>query len=608
MKQVVLFAMLLLAPLASLRSEDQPNLLFITSEDNASQWIGCYGNKQSQTPRINALAKEGLLFENAFANAPVCAVSRATILMGAYSPTMGTQHMRSRHTIPQRFRPNVEYLRAAGYYCTNNNKTDYNFKGNDNSYWNASSGKAHYKNRPSGKPFYAVFNINASHESSLFVNTPAEPKRLKPEEVDLPPYLPDLPEIRKDIARYHDRISDMDAQVGKILDDLEKAGLAENTIVIYCSDHGGILPRGKRYLENTGVKIPFIVRIPEKFQKLSPFKRGARVAEPVSFVDLSPTFLSLIGKEKPSPMQGRAFLGNHRVEPAADEMEFLYADRFDELYGMRRGLTDGKWKYIRNFNPDFPTAPYSFYQFGQPGWKAYQKAWQDGKLKGIHQALWEAPGSAEQLYDLTNDPWELHNLAKDPAHQEKLKTLRAKLKATMVEIRDTGFVPEPLFDSLAGSSTISEHVHSASFEINKIADLAFAASAGEMSQLPDLKKALTSENVLERYWGLVGLRILGDQAKAEVDSIASLLKDKHPVIRATAAEATFVMGKKDLAATMLINELSTPMNEESLLYLLNILRRLELLDQIPQNWQKAGKTQAGGTNYTQRFIESALGH
>jgi N-sulfoglucosamine sulfohydrolase len=597
MKTLLIFLALALPSFA----QERPNILWITSEDNASHWLGCYGNQQSQTPRLDALAKEGFLFEHAYSNAPVCAVARATILMGAYSPTMGTQHMRSRHEIPETYRPNVEYLRAAGYYCTNNGKTDYNFKGNDNSYWDESSGKAHYKKRPEGTPFYAVFNIGVSHESSLFDGKPAEPKRMKPEEITLPPYLPDLPEIRKDMARYHDRITELDAQVGQVLDDLEKAGLADSTIVIYCSDHAGILPRGKRYLEDTGVKVPFIIRVPEKFKNLSPFKPGQRVTEPVSFVDISATFLSLAGLEKPAQMQGRAFLGAKRVEPAADEMEFLYADRFDELYGMRRGLTDGKWKYIRNFNPDFPTAPYSFFQFGQPGWRAYQKAWQDGKLTGIHKALWEAPGTPEQLYDLSADPWETNNLAADPAHTEKLATLRAKLKTTMVEIRDTGLVPEPLFGALAGKVTIAEHVQGDSFDMARIADLAFAASEGNTSHLPLFKKAIASEDALERYWGIVGLRVLGEKASAEADSLMPLLKDKHAANRTTAAEALFAMGRKDIASQALIADASEVSEVASLLNVLNVLKRLDLLDQLPKNWAKDKNMKEGGQDYIQRF-------
>lgn len=591
--KTLLLSLALLLPLCA---QEKPNILWITSEDNSSHWLGCYGNKQSQTPRIDALAKEGILFENAYSNAPVCAVARATILMGAYSPTMGTQHMRSRHAIPAKYKPNPEYLRAAGYHCTNPGKTDYNFKGNDNSYWD----KGDYRKRPEGKPFYSILNITLSHESSLFSKGASDPQRLKPSEIDLPPYLPDLPEIRKDMARYHDRITDMDARVGKILDDLEKAGLADHTIVFYYSDHGGVLPRGKRYLENTGVKVPMIVRIPEKFRHLAPFKPGDRVAEPVSFVDLAPTVLSLAGIDTPPQMQGRPFLGTKRKEPAADEMEFLYADRFDELYGMRRGLTDGKWKYIRNFNPDFPAAPYSFYQFGQPGWVAYQKAWKDGKLTGIHKTLWEAPGAPEQLYNLSADPWETENLAADPAHAEKLAALRDRLKATMIKITDTGLVPEPLFSSLA-KPTLADHVQGGEFDVGKITDLAFTATEMKVKNLPRLKQALVSTDPTERHWGIVGLRLLGEKAASETDSLLPLLKDKHAVIRTAAAQALYVMGKKDIAAEALIADVISEMDSPSLLNLLNTLRRLDLLGRLPEDWAKGRNMGQGGENYIERF-------
>lgn len=598
----LLTALFSLAPIAS-AAEQKPNILWITSEDNSSHWIGCYGNKQTRTPRIDTLAKEGVLFENAYSNAPVCAVARATILMGAYSPTMGTQHMRSRHPIPARYRPNVEYLRAAGYFCTNNEKTDYNFAGKDASYWDECSGKAHYRNRPEGKPFFAVFNTTISHESSLFNKGAAEPRRVKPEEVDLPPYLPDLPEIRKDYARYLDRIEDMDAQVGKVLDDLEKAGLADDTIVFYYSDHGGILPRGKRYLEQTGVKVPFIVRIPGKFRSVSPFKPGQRVTEPVSFVDLAPTLLSLAGLDVPAQMQGRPYLGAKRVEPAADEMEFLYADRFDELYGMRRGLTDGKWKYIRNFNPDFPTAPYSYYQFGQPGWTAYQKAFEAGKLSGFHKALWEAPGSAEQLYDLSADPWEMKNLAADPAHAEKLATLRERLKATMKKVRDTGLVPEPLFKKSAGEQPLADYVQSDTFDIGKITDLAFAATEIDVKNLPRLTEAIASSVPTERYWGVVGLRLLGGKATSASEALLPLLKDENAGIRTTAAQALHALGKKDVAADALIADISSDMDSFSMLYLLNTLDRYDLIGRLPQDWSKGKNMKEGSQDYIERFTK-----
>ena len=580
-----------------LLAQEMPNILWITSEDNSSHWIGCYGNKQSQTPNIDALAKEGILFENAFSNAPVCAVARATILMGAYSPTMGTQHMRSRHPIPEIYKPGVAYLRAAGYHCTNPGKTDYNIKGNDKSHWD----KGDYRKRPEGKPFYAVFNITSSHESSLFDDKPAEPKRLKPEEIDLSPYLPDLPEIRKDMARYHDRITEMDAQVGKILDDLDQAGLADSTIVFYYSDHGGVLPRGKRYLEQTGVKVPMVVRVPEKFRHLVPFKSGERVAEPVSFVDLAPTLLSLTGIDIPDQMQGRPFLGPKRVEPAADEMEFLYADRFDELYGMRRGLTDGKWKYIRNFNPHLPQAPYSFYQSGQPGWRAYQKAWEDDFLCGCQKSLWEPPTESEQLYDLSVDPWETKNLASDPGQVERLASLRERLKATMREARDTGLVPEPMFGALADAAGIAGYVQGGKSDLGGVLDIAFKASAMDTENIPALIKGASSDDPVKRYWGILGLLVLGEKSAHMARDLAFLLKDEHPVIRTTAGEAMIRWDKAAIGSASLLHDVSGDMEAYSLLHLLNALRRNDLLDQLPEGWQKGKSLSLDGQDYIKRF-------
>jgi hypothetical protein len=282
-------------------------------------------------------------------------------------------------------------------------------------------------------------------------------------------------------------------------------------------------------------------------------------------------------------------------------MEFLFADRFDELYGMRRGLTDGKWKYIRNFNPDFPNAPHSFYQFGQPGWTAYQKAYSQSKLTGYHKALWEAPGTPEQLYNLSTDPWEMNNLASDPSHAAKLTAMRNRLKATMKEVKDTGLVPEPLFHDLAGDSSIADHVQSDSFDIGEIADLAFTATEMDVRNIPRLKGAIASSDPTGRYWGIVGLRLLGEKASAEADILVPLLKDKHAGIRTTAAQALFALGRKDTAAEALVADVASTMDPASLLNLLNTLRRYDLLDRLPKNWAKEKNMQQAGQDYIQRF-------
>lgn len=535
-------ALFLILSLAATAFAELPNILWITSEDNAAHWLGCYGNKQASTPRLDKLAAEGIRFTRAYSNAPVCAVARSTILNGAYATSMGTQHMRSRHPIPASFRSYVSHLREIGYYCTNNSKTDYNFKGNDAAIWDECSGKAHYRKRPKDKPFMAVFNLTVSHESSLFPETvrkhrkkgiiPESP-RVNPADIILPPSQPDLPEMRSDAAIYHDCITAMDRQVGKLLDELKNQGLADTTIIFYYSDHGGAMARGKRYLEDSGVRVPMIVHLPEKWRHLSPFAPGSVVEEPVAFVDLAPTVLSLAGIATPASMQGRAFLGKHRAAPR--EFEFLFGDRFDDIPGMRRAITDGEFKYIRCFSPYLPGAPYSSYAFGQPSWKAWKEAAAAGKLSGYHDEIWQATQPVELLFDLKSDPWEIHNLAAKPELAERLKAMRGKLRETMINTRDSGVVPEEMWKQLAADGTIHGYVANAGEDHAAWVDLAFMATSGSITT--ELEAAFESPSPVARYWaGSSGLFHPG-KAVHLAGKLKKLAEDSSPVVRRRAAEA-----------------------------------------------------------------------
>lgn len=583
-----------LAPLAAL-AETRPNILWITSEDNAAHWLGCYGNEQASTPRLDRLAAEGVRFRHAYANAPVCAVARFTIFTGAHAPSQGTQHMRSRHPIQPHVLPYAHHLREAGYYCSNASKTDYNFKGDDKAWWDDCSEKAHYRNRAEGQPFFAVFNDTTTHESSLF---PAKrgrgPYRLKPEDVAVPPHLPDLPEVRADIAVYHDMMSQMDARAGRILDELEKAGLAEDTIVFYYSDHGGPMARGKRYLEDTGTRVPMIIRVPEKWRARFAMPPGTVSDDPVSFVDLAPTVLSVAGIKPPRYMQGRALMGEHIGKPG--EGVFLYADRFDEIYGMRRGWTDGRWKYIRRFTPHLPAAPYSNYQFSMPSWVAWREAWQAGALKDVHRCVWEAPQPVEELFDLEADPWEMRNLATDPRHAERLAEMRGMLKWKMAGTRDTGVVPEPMFARLADGRTLAEVVHAEDFDFAGVLDLAFAASSGKEEDAAALKEALRSNHPAKRHWALLGLLIRGGSEEAR-----PLLEDDHSINRVLAAEALHAVGAKEDAAKALGAEIEREHDPASALYLLNAVDRLNMNNVVPDEWvvKTAGDPRAD--EYLKRF-------
>lgn len=589
----------------------RPNILWITSEDNSPHWLGCYGNPQAQTPHLDKLASTGIRFTHAYSNAAVCAVARSTILNGAHAPSQGTQHMRSRHPIPASYTPYVRYLRDAGYYCTNNSKTDYNFKGNDQAIWDECSNKAHYRNRPANQPFFAIFNLTQTHESSLFADGKAKPyhgkspksPRLSPQEVTVPPYLPDLPEIRKDIAIYHDMVTNLDGEVGKLLDQLEADGLADNTIVFYYSDHGGVLPRGKRYLHDTGVKVPLIIRIPEKWASLSPFRNGGTCNENVAFVDFAPTLLSLVGIDTPPQMQGRAFLGPKRREAPSANLVYLYADRFDELYGMRRGITDGRWKYIRHFHPSQAAAPYSFYQFGQPGWTAWRDAWRQGKLPPQHAALWNQPQPVEELFDTQNDPWEIHNLAKDPKLQDLVVVMRTRLRQLMIDTADTGLVPEPMFH-LAGDTPVAEYLATRKNNLPQLVDLALKASSTKLEHLPHFQSLLKSPDPLTRYWATHGLLQLGAAATPAQQDLIHLLSDPEATNRITAAETLHLTGHPS-GKIHLLAELETIDGGNAKLLAINALRQIDAIQDIPPATLERLSQTKDPEGYIKRSIDRA---
>ncbi len=580
----------------SLLAGEKPNILWITSEDNDKFWLGCYGNKQASTPHLDQLAERSVRFDNFYSNAPVCAIARSTILNGIYAPSQGTQHMRSRHKIPAANLPYVHYLREAGYYCTNASKTDYNFEGDDKAIWHDCNSKAHYKNRAEGQPFFAIFNFKESHESSLFADKLAKTResglvpavsRISPQEVTLRPYLPDLPGVRSDVANYHDMMSLLDQRVGEVLTELEEAGLSDDTLIFYYSDHGGVTPRGKRYLHDTGVGVPLLIHVPEKWKHLSPFTNGSTTEELTAFVDLAPTVLSLLGVSKPERMQGRAFLGSKRQEPAEDAYAFLFADRFDEIYGMRRGLTDGRWKYIRRFSPHNPAAPYSYYSLGQNAWSVWENAWKTGQLKEPFNHIWEKNQAVEELYDTTLDPWEIKNLAEEPAHLEQLRTMRKALRQTMADVLDTGLVPEPMFPELASEQTLMDYVATQKDSWPALIKLAHQASSRNVKHLPLLIEKLASPNGLERYWAAQGCLILGPEKTASAaEALRETLKDNHAATRAAAARALIGLGHREEALPVLLKELADYSNQYAQQNVVNILKQIKLTSEVSDAWVK----------------------
>ncbi len=549
----------------------QPNILWIVSEDN-SPYLGCYGDKYATTPTLDKLASEGVLYKNAFANAPVCAAARSTIITGMYPTTMGTQNMRSKYNIPEFIKFFPEYLKKEGYYTTNNSKTDYNTiipKG----VWDESSKQAHYKNRGKGQPFFAIFNIGVSHESSLHKTKPANELSHNPEKVNLPPYHPDTPEMRHDWAQFYDKIEDMDNQVAKILEELEEAGLAENTIVAYYSDHGGIVTRSKRFVYETGTRVPMIWRFPKKYKDLAPAKPNTQLDRLVSFVDLAPTMLSITGIKIPDYMQGQPFLGNQQTK--AREYVHLFSDRMDERFDKVRAVRNKQYRYIKNYMPHHIYGAHLTYLWNAPSTRAWEEAYLSGNCNKTQSVFWnEKP--TEELYDVLKDPWEVNNLAKDPTYADVLKRLKTEANNWMSINFDSGLIPEGELVNINEEQFIYDYIRSKSYDYQSIKYAADIATMRDKTKLNEIIAFTKSENHIIRYWGATGCLILGNDAQSAKDDLIVLLDDPSIDVQLTAAELLYSFGEQDIAKPILVKNLTN----ENPMFRLHALNALQNIDDI----------------------------
>lgn len=550
----------LLFALGAATAADRPNVLWITSEDN-SPYLGCYGDPLAQTPHLDRLAAQGVRYQNAFANAPVCSSARTTLITGMYASSLGAQHHRSRVTIPEQFKLYPEHLRAAGYYCSNNSKTDYNLAGARN-VWDESSNQAHYQNRAPDQPFFAVFNFTTSHESQVAPKPGKTSFRMRPEMIPLPPYHPDTAEIRRDWANYYDQMTLMDAQVGKVLTELEQSGLADETIVFYYGDHGGALPRGKRNIHDSGTRVPLIIRFPKKWQHLASAKPGEWVNDLVSFVDFPATVLSLCGVAIPANYEGRPFLGEKKSAPR--EHVFLFRGRMDERYDTVRAVRDGEFRYVRNYSPHRPWGQYYSYPFQvQPSMRSWFAEFKAGRCNEVQSAYWK-PKPGEEFYELARDPYEVRNRIAEPQQAARIDKLRAALRADILKTRDTGFIPEGMFSKLAGGETIYDYAQSSAYPLARILDLADKASDRNPSHLFTFVAAFDDPHPVIRYWAATGCLILQNKIEPARAKLFALLNDEWPDVRVVAAEALAHLGEKDAAVRTIAAVLQTGNLHEAL--------------------------------------------
>ncbi|SUS03365.1 conserved hypothetical protein [uncultured Defluviicoccus sp.] len=445
--------------------KSRPNIVFMVVED-LSPRIGAFGDPIAVTPNLDQVAGEGVRFIKVFTSAGVCAPSRAALITGMHQASIGAQNMRTSSFVwpgsnrrgyeavpPPEVKAFPELMRAAGYFTINNSKTDYQI-GNPFTVWDENGPDATWKDRPSGAPFFAMYSLQLTHESALFlpgsVNTAGETslpnsraaeagrnalaKRTRPEDVVVPPYYPDTRAVREEIARQYDNVQLMDAWVGEQLKELRQAGLLENTIVIWTTDHGDGLPRAKRSLYDSGLSVPMIIRFPDG--------HGAGTVDDqlVSFVDLAPTLLSLAGVDPPHWLQGRNILDRKTPEPG---YVFAARDRFDEVYIDRsRAARSKDFKYIRNDLPDVPFYGDIPYRDNLATMQEMRRQLGEGKLSPLQASYFATPRPAEELYDLNADPDEINNLAGDARYADEKLKARSALDKWQADVADLGAMAE----------------------------------------------------------------------------------------------------------------------------------------------------------------------
>lgn len=583
----------------------QPNVLWITIEDTSPQFIGSYGNSDSRTPVMDQLTREGVQFTNAFSTGTVCSPSRSAIITGIKTYELGTGNHRSNYSIPAWLKGFPYYLKQAGYYVTNNSKTDYNVA-NEKQFiaeaWNESSGKAGWWDREEGQAFFSVFNFNESHQSRTMTHPYEwyvenvlemlpEEDRIAEDEFEMPPFYRDSPEMRKQMARVYNSLKLTDNRIGDLLERLREDGLLQETIIFIFADHGEGMPRGKTNGINFGYRVPFTIWFPPKYEHLSPWGINTKTDELMSFEDLAPTMISLAGGKVPDYLKGRVLLGENR-SPKADKL-FLSSDRSDNGIDMIRTVTDGRFVYSRNFMPYMPEARYIRYMEIGEIKQIMRTDLENGLLNSIQESIFQSR-EPEVLYDIENDSWETNNLVGNSEYQDVLVEMRSALKAHLLERKDVLMLPEGELDRISKTTSPYEFRESESdfpFEaIYAAAELSGFRSSEILARQIDL---LESSNPILRYWAAIGLKSQSKEAlKANLAELEEKVNDDYPYVSATLASIVYEINQGHEAQEILKKSILSEDKHLSLMainYLLYSEHKTPFIEPIREVYERQGE-------------------
>jgi len=546
MNKIQLSLILSNAVLISL-AQDRPNILVLSIEDTSWYEFGCYGNKCVETPVLDQLSRDGVMFKYAYSNSPQSSPSRSGLITGCYASTYAMDQHRSNPKTPDNiFYPQL--LRNAGYYCTNNSKTDYNTTTDNNSCWDECSNNASYNSasRPANKPFFSIYNSFLTHMGRIRSYHTDGRRDFTKENIfvdnaPLPAHLPDIPEVRSDYAFHLEGVKDVDKWVGYFIKDLKSRGLYDNTIIFFFSDHGGCSPRGKGYLYETGLRVPMIVYVPDKYKEqlgITP----QTADKPVCFVDLAPTFMQIVGALSPERFQGESFF-----KPLEGRTKYQYgvcgnqATHFQPL----RSVSDGRYKYIRNYIPYKQHALRNYYQWAIPANIGWDSIYQKGLTNDITDNTFKCK-FAEELFDLSVDSFETNNLAYLPEYAEINAKMRQKIDEFVTNTGDLGYI----LPKQRSKVNIYDICHAPGYPLTQLHHLANLTCRVEPTDLPELEVALTSSYPEIRFWGVVNIGQLAFTGKITTApaGLKTLLGDAFFEITAEAAYALSYLG--DSKATM----------------------------------------------------------
>ncbi len=588
------------------KEQKKPNIVWFLIEDTSAEYLSMYNNgRGASMPTVESLRQDGVMFTNAYSNAPVSSAARTSLISGCYAPRIaGSFHRHiEKVPMPEGYKMIPTYFREAGYFTSNANKMDYNLDLDEQAWDDIKSGDYGWRKRKDkDQPFFHMYTTMLTHESRLlfdqkFVDTTTPTQ--DPTKVDIAPYHPDTELMRYTYATFNDQIAKADVVFADMLEALKEDGLLDNTIILFMGDNGGCLPGTKGYTDNIGLHVPLFVYVPQALQSEYKMAYGQEDNRNVTFIDLGATSLSLAGIKPPKNIDGRALLGE--FEDADDDRTVMcYGDRFDDLYAFNRVLYKDGLRYSRNYQPYQTQGLNTFYRYKSLAFQEWRDMFHDGKLNKDQSSFFE-PFGIEELYDLKNDPHELNNLINDPRYSKQLNAMRKEVQKTVVDKCDLGFIPECVTIA-EGYNDIVKFGKSRKNDIKRYRSIADLQMIDYSKAQSKLRKYISSDDNIDRWWALTTLSHFVDESADFTNDIKALTSDQYPsYLRSRAIVYAALKGEKlDAAQIKRVLAASSSLAEE--LIVLNDLAYIKELGVLPKIQFNKDELPFGSENSTQRVL------